>query len=402
VERYSLWRLAAEKACEAGDVAAAIGIADKIQSDFEGDTESIKAELLAAGANRVGTSESAHNFIETAMKLAMAAAAREDYDAALRYAKLATGAVRRSKDPQFNRELVAREHEIEKLRSRYAAVEKAMTTLGNDANNPSANLTLGSWYCFVKGDWDKGLPNLAKGSRDDLAALAKRELPKPTGAREQVALADAWWALGDKERESKAIYRARAVYWYERAAPSLTGLEKVRVDKQIESAKQVAMQAPHEANPGPREIGPRGAMQQGNVALLTNGTTVEGATVDPTVMLNDIINPDRATQATPPCEFTVTFAKVYQLRQIRVRVAGDMSASWALFVSRDGRKFDLMEDHRQENLKEWQDYRFSARPVKAVKLAFTRSSGSWVEIAKFEAYCYPLGANGNRQPGARR
>ena len=71
------------------------------------------------------------------------------------------------------------EGQIELLKTRYAAVEKALDTLNANANDPTANLTVGTWRCFYKGDWEKGLPCLAKGSRPELAALAKRDMSKP-------------------------------------------------------------------------------------------------------------------------------------------------------------------------------------------------------------------------------
>ena len=68
-DRYALWRMAAETACEAGDVSRAIDIANEIQTHFDGDTESIKAELLSAASRAVMTPEAARNFCETATKL---------------------------------------------------------------------------------------------------------------------------------------------------------------------------------------------------------------------------------------------------------------------------------------------------------------------------------------------
>ena len=59
------------EACDAGEVSSAIDIADKIQAEFDGDVEAIKAELLAKGAARAAsTPETARKFCEMAMKLA--------------------------------------------------------------------------------------------------------------------------------------------------------------------------------------------------------------------------------------------------------------------------------------------------------------------------------------------
>ncbi len=144
----------------------------------------------------------------------------------------------------------------------------------SDPENADANLAVGQWHCFAKGDWEKGLPCLAKGSREDLAALAKQELAKPADAKDQVAVADAWWALAEKDHgDFKPKFRARAASWYERAAPSLSGLEKTRVAKQIAAAKQESAQPAAAERPARTA---HGSYQRGNVALLTNGTTFIG------------------------------------------------------------------------------------------------------------------------------
>ena len=397
-ERYALWRMAAETACEAGDVSSAIDVANKIQTQFDGDAESIKTELLAAASRAAMTPEAAHSFCETAMKLAVAAVGRDDYDAALRHAKLATGATRRVKDPQFSRNLAVRERKIELLKTRYAAVEKAMQTLSANPDDPAADLTVGNWRCFQKGDWEKGLPCLAKCGRPELAALAKRDMAKSADARERVAIADEWWKLADKERDFKVMYRARAVYWYKQAAPSLSGLEKVRVDKLLEAA-QSSDGDNHTTSSSPRIFGPRGAMQKGNVALLSNGATVSGMGSD-----KKMIDPtDRlpTSSALVPCECVVNLDKVYQLRQIRFKFQINKSAAYKLFVSRDGRTFDLLQDYSNRQMEGWQEFQFAPRPVRFIKITSTGPNPD-LNIDCFEAYCYPISTNETASPRTRR
>ena len=118
-------------------------------------------------------------------------------------------------------------------------------------------------------------------------------------------------------------------------------------------------------DPGQRpapEIRGHGVLQKGNVALASNGTTVEGPTDDRDIMLGENIVPGGATQAKSPCEFTITFDKIYQLRQIRILIFGDAVRFLRRAVSRDGRRFDLLEDHRMEKMQGWQDLRFSPGP----------------------------------------
>ena len=219
--------------------------------------------------------------------MSLAGIGRDDYDAALRYAKLATGAARRMKDPQFSRELGVRERKIELLKNRYAAVEKAMQTLIANADDPAANLAVGNWRCFYKGEWETGLPCLAKCGRPEFAALAKRDIAKPADARERVAIADEWWKLGEKEREYKANYRARAVFWYEQAAPGLTGLEKVRIEKLLEAGAEPSGGEAN-SNSSPKTFGSARDRAEGKRGAGEPGAAVSGVKTWPEKMINPV------------------------------------------------------------------------------------------------------------------
>ena len=58
----------------------------------------------------------------------------------------------------------------------YEAVKAAQLTLEKTPDNPAANLVLGKYFSFVKGDWAKGVPMLALGKDEDFSALAKQDL----------------------------------------------------------------------------------------------------------------------------------------------------------------------------------------------------------------------------------
>ena len=63
------------------------------------------------------------------------------------------------------------------------------------AGRPGGESVLGTYLCFVRGDWDRGLPHLAAGSDAALAATAKHDLARPQDAAARAAAGDAWWGL---------------------------------------------------------------------------------------------------------------------------------------------------------------------------------------------------------------
>ena len=389
VERYSLWRIAADGASAADEFALAVKIVDKIQAQFDVDGDAMKLELLNAGAVRTTTTpEAAHDLCEAALKLADAAVSRDDFDAAGRFAKLAATAAHRVKEPQFNRDVLAREREIEHLKGRYALVAKAMETLSGDPDNAAANLAVGQWYCFAKGNWEKGLPMLAKGSDPDLAAIAKQDLAAPAKSSDQMDLGDAWWNLAQKQSAaSRSAVLLRAASWYERCLPGLSGLDKIRVQKRLETPS-AEIKSPLAST----RVG--GVVVAGNVALATNGTIVQGAKRGGALIDGDVTvrqGLGYAYQANGlPCEWTITFNRLYRLRQIRILLwNGDgRSFNYAMKVSADGQHYVPLVNRSKGEWRGWQVVDFAPRPVKAVQLVGLHgSSAEEFLVVEFEAYC---------------
>jgi hypothetical protein len=84
------------------------------------------------------------------------------------------------------------------------------------------------------------------------------------------------------------------------------------------------------------------------------------------------------------------------LRQIRFHLEETpyvIDAAYRVAVSRDGKNFELLEDHSKDVATGWQEMLFAARPVKAVKLeALTSKNCNRFILTQFEAYCYPVTA----------
>jgi hypothetical protein len=89
-----------------------------------------------------------------------------------------------------------------------AEYQKALETLKTMPDDPSASSVVGRYLCFAVGDWDKGLPFLAKGKQREIADVAANELkvsaigePEPKRVFE---LAGSWWEVAVVEGKSHA------------------------------------------------------------------------------------------------------------------------------------------------------------------------------------------------------
>lgn len=241
--KYALLIEAERIAANAGDHARVMELIDTRASRYQIDglqgridrlTESIKRTKSrpdAASLSRLYAL--ATDAVERAMaqdSLSQAKAAMELVDAIAKATHqlgkstkdeaLAADGLKKQKE---SKELLEAVKQQESLLAGYEAAGKVLELSPDDA---SANGTVGSYRCFHKGDWERGLPALAKSDQKSLAAVASHELRltavKEVEASEAFLLANAWWNAADPKEERVLLQaRERAAQWYALALPGL-------------------------------------------------------------------------------------------------------------------------------------------------------------------------------------
>jgi len=143
-------------------------------------------------------------------------------------------AARKTRDKGLEFDLQARARHVQELRSAFNAAKPALASLRNDAADAQANGAWGKFLACWKDSWPEALPVLTKGG-DDVAAVAARELADPQSPQERVALADSWWQIAEREKDTvRRAIEAHACSWYERAWPELAPSERQETEKKIE------------------------------------------------------------------------------------------------------------------------------------------------------------------------
>jgi hypothetical protein len=395
--RFVLLRMACEMAAAAGALNESLGAVDKMQQDFDVDAVAMKTDLLAKSveSGRIGGRKTADSqeVVGAAMALLDDAVAVDDFESAGRLGKLATTAARAAKDPQIVRNVTTRIREVDRLKLQFASVKKAADVLADNPDDAQANATVGQWYCF-KGNWEKGLPLLRKGGDEKLAGLATRDLASPADSKAQTALGDDWWELAEAEQGPvKSVFHTRAAHWYEQALPKLSGLEKMKVERRLETT--AAAKEPRESPGNPAKT--RGAVQKGNVALAGNGAKVTGAVNQPENLIDGVTSisyqgVEGVAYGFWPCEWLITFDKVYRLQEIRLRLwdSDKRYYNYAIAASADGKTFTPLVDRSKVPCAGWQQLQFSPRPIKALKfIGLHNSANNYFSVIELEAYCIP-------------
>ena len=231
--------------CEARDLGAAAGKWEIVSEAFEQleagfnvdllpQKEAALQALIKSGLNK----ESATEASEAALQAAGEAIAANQLTLAGNFVALAATASAKSLSvPQIS--LVKRtDAELKLIAQEADAVKKARETLKATPNDPAANLAVGRYDALRRGEWESAIALLAKGGDGELQSAAREELEAPKDGAGQQKVADEWWALAEKEKDSawiRAALQGRAAYWYRQAVTQVTGLAGALITERLKT-----------------------------------------------------------------------------------------------------------------------------------------------------------------------
>lgn len=233
--RYALFTTAKDVAVDAGDLNGCDAALGDIEAAFDVDYLKLRSEAYAKIAPNLSLPTDRITLCKDISSTVRAAAAADRFDIAEANADLGLHTARTAGDPALARQATADVQTARDAKSAYADIKKALVILADKPSDPGATLTVGKYCCFVKGDWQKGLPMLALGSDPTLKALAAQELAGLTTADDKVKLADGWWNVADKlAGTAKNSGREHAAQWYREADGGLgNGLVRTKVEKRL-------------------------------------------------------------------------------------------------------------------------------------------------------------------------
>jgi hypothetical protein len=137
-------------------------------------------------------------------------------------------------DADVNAQVKNQIREMGTLREARQKAVSAIEKLKKSPDDPAANLAAGSYFCFRRGQWEKGLPLLVKSGDPQLKNLAGADLAAPTDANAVTKLADEWFGVASKMAVAdRPGAMQHAAELYRKAEAGLSGLEKLAVEKRL-------------------------------------------------------------------------------------------------------------------------------------------------------------------------
>ena len=235
-DRWALLSEALRLSTEAGDVPMAMEIIDLIPREFAVEEHAYRIEALVKLALKASASEAA-DISRRMLAVARRAISADEDAVAMKAIASAMGLARKARNVELINEATQLQNAAKERQKESRQLAVVLEKLKKSPEDAEVCLEAGRYYCFRRDDWAAGLPLLAKGSDADLSALAKGELGARRNQSPLLPIADAWWdwSNGDASK-SKTAAKTHAADIYRGVVGSLTGLDKVRLEKRIAEA----------------------------------------------------------------------------------------------------------------------------------------------------------------------
>lgn len=208
---------------------------ESLADKYELDVDDWKTKALRDFLKESKEGESLKQAISEALSVANAAAHENSFANAIAILGAAEVANRRLPSASSSRQLIAdTKRAVSSRESQWKAFQKATTVLMKSPDDAESNWNAGRWHALYEDDWMAALPLFAKSNNQRWKAASEAERGVSAENAAQIAVADAWWNIGQAETsDAKTAVLKHAAEWYELALPGTTSLQKVRIERRL-------------------------------------------------------------------------------------------------------------------------------------------------------------------------
>lgn len=239
--RYVLYQRALTLAAQAGDAPTALQAIAEIAQEYglpAAEVFRMKIKALTAASTSVSTPDAYQTVVDSALVLLEDALAADDFPAARQLVATADNAGRKLKNVALVASIRKRGDEIGRLETAFARWQPFVQRLAKNPKDAEANTEMGIYQAFLKGNWERGLPLLARGVDGKMKQLALLELTEPKERNQLGHLGNEYFTVAETLSGAQQINALlRSYYWYQQVLADITTPAKDRayVDKQMQA-----------------------------------------------------------------------------------------------------------------------------------------------------------------------
>lgn len=213
---------------------------DRLCQIFDVDTIDVKTKLINAFGDVSYDATTAMKVMMQAERLADQPVDQNDYDGAVKVLNAAGKLARKLKHANAISSINDRIKLIRQTKREFDKLDKHFATLNGDSRDPVANLKIGEFYCFTKGDFERGIKFLARSNNKTLRKAAMTEISGSGLLPDEVCeLGDVWWEVGNSKKNLNA--KAHAAELYRSVINELPGLRKKEIENRLAEVSSVLL-----------------------------------------------------------------------------------------------------------------------------------------------------------------
>ncbi|WP_146532867.1 DUF1559 family PulG-like putative transporter [Rubripirellula reticaptiva] len=235
----------------AGSVDTLLSAVDARVATFEVDAYKTNTDALLSLAKSSSQMDSASvngtTFLQRAVYVVWHAVENDDYDTARILVRSADRMIEVSRSNRLPKMLGRLGVVLAEAERQYANAKDQLAAYRVNPDDGEAAATFGRYLCFIKGDWDRGLPLLVGGGPEPLRRASRIDLKGSETNEDEVAIADSWWELASQARPG--VYRQgaldRAAHWYRNVFEKMPdSLDKIHVKARLGDLEKVDLSSP--------------------------------------------------------------------------------------------------------------------------------------------------------------
>ncbi|MEM7452732.1 MAG: hypothetical protein AAF456_00125 [Planctomycetota bacterium] len=240
VEQYVLLTESIRIASRAVSPDTAVEAIELLETGFSVNSIELRTDYLKSAAENIATSEQLEAVTRNADAWIESAVDNDAYDAAEDVLLALAQVARKTNSPLLAGITDDRLKNCRMLGREYRRLASSLEKIAADQDDEEANRRVGEFYLFEKGDFESGLPFVAR-SDSPVAAVAQQELERSSAenADEAVILADQWWELADNNihvmKHAADIYRS--------AIENTSGLTERKLLQRIDDYQTAMLQS---------------------------------------------------------------------------------------------------------------------------------------------------------------
>ena len=238
--KFAMLSESRELAISLGDVTLAIEATNAIAANFDIEAVGERARTAGEIIRQVKTDPGRRLFVSLAFDLAEPLIAKGEFVEASKLLTQAEGFAKRLKDLEASKQAREWKADIRLISAENDRVAKFRDTLVQSPDDPAANHAVGRYEALYRGDWETGLPKLAKSNDQTIRSLAEKTLTGAKSPEAQYELGNLWWDYADslsgiEQNQAKRF----AAGWYRQAHANLAGFNQTVAEKRIEEARDL-------------------------------------------------------------------------------------------------------------------------------------------------------------------